>query len=384
MSDKPIKLENTDISNFNPSFLEKGQEVIFTLKDSNILDNTNNPNDISLKDNFQLNEIKYEKDTGIAIERLNENELLLPNKEKFEIELKDNGQIIDENVLLNKFNKIQNKYQNKNPTNKKKFQDEFYNEEELKLLNKKKNRKKNNTLVLFDIDINDDGENKNEIKEENDIDDNNDIPVKKEKKNLFSNEDKEKLDILFNKKDKNEFKNKKNLINIDENLTDEEKTNINNNNEINNNIKINSDNNNYKIIDDYEIFLNNLPAIKNAQNSPKSSTEIKEKQEQEPSEKLPPQKNTSENIISEKDEETTINNNDEEIPLITDEPIIGKGVCVALQIFKNKKMLKTEEEEFGRYHDKKYKNITNETEEKKNYLGKNIKYLFKIRIVIKL
>ena len=238
MSDKPIKLENTDISNFNPSFLEKGQEVIFTLKDSNILDNTNNPNDISLKDNFQLNEIKYEKDTGIAIERLNENELLLPNKEKFEIELKDNGQIIDENVLLNKFNKIQNKYQNKNPTNKKKFQDEFYNEEELKLLNKKKNRKKNNTLVLFDIDINDDGENKNEIKEENDIDDNNDIPVKKEKKNLFSNEDKEKLDILFNKKDKNESNIKKNVINIDENLTDEEKTNINNNNEINNNIKI--------------------------------------------------------------------------------------------------------------------------------------------------
>ena len=372
MSDKHIKLENTDISNFNPSFLEKGQEVIFTLKDSNILDNTNNPNDISLKDNFQLNEIKYEKDTGIAIERLNENELLLPNKEKFEIELKDNGQIIDENVLLNKFNKIQNKYQNKNPTNKKKFQDEFYGEEELKLLNKKKNRKKNNTLVLFDIDINDDGENKNEIKEENDIDDNNDIPVKKEKKNLFSNEDKEKLDILFNKKDKNEFKNKKNLINIDENLTDEEKTNINNNNEINNNIKINSDNNNYKIIDDYEIFLNNLPAIKNAQNSPKSSTEIKEKQEQEPSEKLPPQKNTSENIISEKDEETTINNNDEEIPLITDEPIIGKGVCVALQIFKNKKMLKTEEEEFGRYHDKKYKNITNETEEKKIVYDNNI------------
>ena len=51
------------------------------------------------------------------------------------------------------------------------------------------------------------------------------------------------------------------------------------------------------------------------------------------------------NIISEKDDETTINNNDDEIPLITDEPIIGKGVCVALQIFKNKKMLKNEEEE---------------------------------------
>ena len=380
MTEKHIKLENTDISNFNPSFLEKGQEVIFTLKDSNILDNSNNPNDISLKDNFQLNEIKYEKDTGIAIERLNENVLLLPNKEKFEIELKDNGQIIDENVLLNKFNKIQNKYQNKNPTNKKKFQDEFYNEEELKLLNKKKNRKKNNTLVLFDIDINEDNDennkDKNEIKEEeeddNDDNNDNDIPVKKEKKNLFSNEDKEKLDILFNKKDKNESNIKKNVINIDENLTDEEKANINNNNEINNNIKISTDNNNYKIIDDYEIFLNNLPAIKNAQNSPKSSTEIKEKREQEPSEKLPPQKNTSENIISEKDEETTINNNDEEIPLITDEPIIGKGVCVALQIFKNKKMLKTEEEEFGRYHDKKYKNITNETEEKKIVYDNNI------------
>ena len=380
MSDKPIKLENTDISNFNPSFLEKGQEVIFTLKDSNILDNSNNPNDISLKDNFQLNEIKYEKDTGIAIERLNENVLLLPNKEKFEIELKDNGQIIDENVLLNKFNKIQNKYQNKNPTNKKKFQDEFYNEEELKLLNKKKNRKKNNTLVLFDIDINEDNDennkDKNEIKEEeeddNDDNNDNDIPVKKEKKNLFSNEDKEKLDILFNKKNKNESNIKKNVINIDENLTDEEKTNINNNNEINNNIKISTDNNNYKIIDDYEIFLNNLPALKNAQNSTNSPIEPKENRTQEPSEKLPPQKNTSENIISEKDEETTINNNDEEIPLITDEPIIGKGVCVALQIFKNKKMLKTEEEEFGRYHDKKYKNITNETEEKKIVYDNNI------------
>ena len=102
MADKPLKLENTEISNFNPSFLEKGQEVIFTLKDSNILDNQNNPNDISLKDNFQLNEIKYEKNTGIEIERLNENDLLLPNKDKLEIELKDNGQIIDENILLNK------------------------------------------------------------------------------------------------------------------------------------------------------------------------------------------------------------------------------------------------------------------------------------------
>ena len=382
MSEKPIKLENTEISNFNPSFLEKGQEVIFTLKDSNILDNQNNPNDISIKDNFLLNEIRYEKNTGISIERLNENELLLPNKDKIEIELKDNGQIIDENILLNKFNKIQNKYQNKNPTNKKKFQDEFYNQEELKLLNKKKNRKKNNTLILFDIDINDEENNENNNKEkneekENDNDNNdiNNILIKKTKKNLFSNEDKEKLDNLFNKKEKNEIAIKKNVINIDENLTDEEKSinnninNINNINEINNNIKINQDkdNNNYKIIDDYEIFLNNLPAIKNTQIPNQIQVEQKISEKNQNQEKnTPPIQNTIENIISEKDDETTINNNDDEIPLITDEPIIGKGVCVALQIFKNKKMLKNEEEEFGRYHDKKYKNITNETEEKNN------------------
>ena len=376
MSDKPLKLENTEISDFNPSLLEKGQEVIFTLKDSNILDNPNNPNDIPLKDNFQLNEMRYEKNTGIVIERFNENELLLPNKDKLEIELKDNGQIIDENILLNKFNKIQNKYQNKTSTNKKKFQDEFYNEEELKLLNKKKNRKKNNTLILFDIDINDeenrDENNNKEKNEEKENDDVIEVQVKKTKKNLFSNEDKEKLDNLFNKKDKNENKNKKNIINIDENLTDEENANNNNINEKNNNIKINQDNNNYKIIDDYEIFLNNLPAIKNTQNSTKEPIQTEEKQQQKEEENISPLKNNIENIISEKDDETTINNNDEEIPLITDEPIVGKGVCVALQIFKNKKMLKKEEEEFGRYHDKKYKNITNETEEKKNVYDNNI------------
>lgn len=33
-----LKLESADISNFNPELLEKGQEIIFTLKDSNILD----------------------------------------------------------------------------------------------------------------------------------------------------------------------------------------------------------------------------------------------------------------------------------------------------------------------------------------------------------
>ena len=35
-------------------------------------------------------------------------------------------------------------------------------------------------------------------------------------------------------------------------------------------------------------------------------------------------------------------------------------------------MLKKEEEEFGRYHDKKYKNITNEIEEKKKVFDNNI------------
>ena len=135
--------------------------------------------------------------------------------------MKDDGQIIDENILLKKFNKIQNKYQNKISLSKKKFQSEFYNEEELKLLNKKKNRKKKNNLALFDIDINEEGEHvdnkdiKNEEKEKNE--DN-----KINKKALFTSEDKEKLKNLFDKKDKNEIINKKNIINIEENLTEEE------------------------------------------------------------------------------------------------------------------------------------------------------------------
>ena len=362
MSDKPLKLENIEMSDFNPSLLENGQEVIFTLKDSNILDNGNNPGISLLKDNFQINEIKYEKDTGIAIEKLNENELLLPNKEKLEIELKDDGQIIDENILLNKFNTIKNKYQNRNPSNRRKFQDEFYNEEELKLLNKKKNRKKKNTLALFDIDINEE-ENKVDIDKEKE----NNKEIKKDKKILFSLEDKEKLENLFDKKDKNEIINKKNVINIKEELTDEE----NNNKEINNNINKTNQDNNYKIIDDYEIFLNNLPALKNTENLNQNKI-LTNNKEEENKERIIPKKDITENIISEKDEETTINNNEEEIPLITDEPIIGKGVCVALRIFKNKKMLKKEEEEFGRYHDKKYKNITNEHEEKKNIYDNNL------------
>jgi len=365
MSGKPIKLENTEISDFNPSLLERGQEIIFTLKDSNILDNSNNQNITSIKDNFQLNEIKYEKDTGIEIERPNENEYIVPKNEKIELELKDDGQIIDENILLKKFNKIQNKYQNKISSNKKKFQSEFYNEEELKLLNKKKNRKKKNNSVLFDIEVNDEVEDNKEIKNEKKE------KIENNKKALFTSEDKEKLNNLFDKKDKNEIINKKNIINIEENKIEEE--NNNNKTNENENIKINKDKN-YKIIDDYEIFLNNLPIIKNPSES-KKTNEFKLKEESNKNENdniILPKKESIENTISEKDEETTINNKDEEIPLITDEPIIGKGVCVALQIFKNKKMLKKEEEEFGRYHDKKYKNITNENEDKKNVYDNNI------------
>ena len=243
MTEKPIKLENSEISDFNPSLLERGQEIIFTLKDSNILDNSCNQNITSIKDNFQLNEIKYEKDTGIEIERPNENEYIVQKNEKIELELKDDGQIIDENILLKKFNKIQNKYQNKISSNKKRFQSEFYNEEELKLLNKKKNRKKKNNSVLFDIEVNDEvnNENNKEIKNEENIENN-----KNNKKALFTSEDKEKLNNLFDKKDKNGIINKKNIINIEENKIEEE--NNNNKNNENENINLLFDENIYFVL----------------------------------------------------------------------------------------------------------------------------------------
>ena len=380
-----LKLESADISNFNPELLEKGQEIIFTLKDSNILDTVspNIPPSLSIKDNFQIDEINYDKNTGIVIERPNENEILNQKKEKLEIELKDDGQIIDENILLNKFNKIKNKIKKENLNeNKKKFQNEFYNEDELKLLNKKKNRKNKNNMIIFDIDINEEKNiEENNTNDEGEIN-NKDIndKIKDKKKKLFTQEDKEKLEKMFNKKDKDDFKAKKNIINInvEENNKLNEETNNNNNTNIDN-LNIKSNDKNYKIIDEYEIFLNNLPALNNYTseskkiNLPLNQTDI-------------PQNIMNNNnnegvkkaeILEEKEnEESTINakeeKEDDEIPLITDEPIIGKGVCVALQIFKNKKMLKNEEEEFGRYHDKKYKNITNENEEKKSKYDNNI------------
>ena len=378
-----LKLENADISNFNPELLEKGQEIIFTLKDSNILDTVspNIPPSLSIKDNFQIDEINYDKNTGIVIERPNENEILNQKKEKFEIELKDDGQIMDENILLNKFDKIKNKIKNENfNENKKKFQNEFYNEDELKLLNKKKNRKNKNNMIIFDIDINEENNieenNTNDDKEINNMDIND--KIKDKKKKLFTQEDKEKLENIFNKKDKNDFKTKKNIINInvEENNKLNEETNNNNNTNIDN-LNIKSNDKNYKIIDEYEIFLNNLPVLNNNTleskkiNSPldQSDPNLINNNDKEETQK--------EQILEGKEnEESTINakeeKEDDEIPLITDEPIIGKGVCVALQIFKNKKMLKNEEEEFGRYHDKKYKNITNENEEKESKYDNNI------------
>ena len=132
-----IKLENIDIPNFDPSSLNKGQEMIFTLKDSNVLDDYDDKN---IQTNLQKDEIKYDKNTGISIEKVNENEFLEVKNEKNDVEIKDDGQIIDESTLLNKLNKIKNKIEQKGESlsKKKKFQEEFYNEEELKLLNKKK------------------------------------------------------------------------------------------------------------------------------------------------------------------------------------------------------------------------------------------------------
>ena len=380
-----LKLENADISNFNPELLEKGQEIIFTLKDSNILDTVspNIPPSLSIKDNFQIDEINYDKNTGIVIERPNENEILNQKKEKLEIELKDDGQIIDENILLNKFNKIKNKIKKENfNENKKKFQNEFYNEDELKLLNKKKNRKNKNNMIIFDIDINEEKNiEENNTNDEGEIN-NKDIndKIKDKRKKLFTQEDKEKLENIFNKNDKNDFKPKKNIININVEENNELNEETNNENTTNiDNLNIKSNEKNYKIIDEYEIFLNNLPALNNNTseskkiNSPLNQSDIPQNIiNNNNNEEL-----QKEQILKEQEnEESTINAKEEkeedEIPLITDEPIIGKGVCVALQIFKNKKMLKNEEEEFGRYHDKKYKNITNENEEKKSKYDNNI------------
>ena len=175
--------------------------------------------------------------------------------------------------------------------------------------------------------------------------------------------------MFKNKKKRNENIVKKNVINIDENLLEEE--------ENNDNIRINTDKN-YKVLDDYAIFLENLPNPKNKEETNKKgineiNTDLNNKKNDNDNDH-DNKSNTEEINEKEKDkkEDETVDaaedeitfKQDDNIPLISDEPIIGKGVCVALQIFKNKKMLKNEEE-FGRYHDKKYENITNEVNEEK-------------------
>ena len=369
-----IKLENIDIPNFDPSSLNKGQEMIFTLKDSNVLDDYDDKN---IQTNLQIDEIKYDKNTGISIEKVNENEFLEVKNEKNDVEIKDDGQIIDESTLLNKLNKIKNKIEQKGESlsKKKKFQEEFYNEEELKLLNKKKKRKKN-AMALFDIDINDeeniDEKENNKIKKidngnEKDYNNNNinnNEINENTKKSIFTSEDKEMLENIFgNKKKINEKKVIKNIINIDENFLE------NNNNDNNDNIRMNKSKN-VKILDDYAIFLDNLPVFKKKDDiNQKYNFDSDKEKNKDMNNKNDIKENNNTEIINtdmnekmneekEEDEDEYTFKPDDDIPLISDEPIVGKGVCVALQIFKNKKMLR-KEEEFGRYHDKKYENITN-------------------------
>ena len=361
MSNSELQIENADLSNFDPSLLEKGQEITFTLKDKNILDNDEN----NSKENFQMEDINYSKDTGIVIDRYNENTLLEVNKDKKDLITKEDNQILDEDFLIKKFSKIKEKIENKgqNLSKKKKFQEEFYNEEELKLLNKKKNRKKRSAMALFDIDINEENskkESNEDSKEENNNKKNEYIKKDENKKTIFTEEDKQQLENLFGfTKKNNGAKPKKNIVNIDENLIEEKGDNDNNNNILNNTNK------NYKIIDDYALFLDNLPNPKNKEEPKEEINKIENENIQENNNKSNLEDNgkieEKEKIEEEGNDDEFTFNKDDDIPLIEDEPIVGKGVCVALQIFKNKKMLR--EEEFGRYHDKKYENITNKVNE---------------------
>ena len=78
--------------------------------------------------------------------------------------------------------------------------------------------------------------------------------LEKAKKSIFTLEDKEKLEILFNNKKKSNEKNvKKIIINIRENLFKEENNDNNNDNE-KDNIRIDKSKT-CKVIGDYAIFL---------------------------------------------------------------------------------------------------------------------------------
>ena len=51
------------IKNFDPSLISKGQEMTFTLKDTNAFDEGDN--NLNINENSQIDEVKYDKDTGI-------------------------------------------------------------------------------------------------------------------------------------------------------------------------------------------------------------------------------------------------------------------------------------------------------------------------------
>ena len=231
-------------------------------------------------------------------------------------------------------------------------------------------------MALFDIDINDeeniDEKENNKIKKidngnEKDYNNNNinnNEINENTKKSIFTSEDKEMLENIFgNKKKINEKKVIKNIINIDENFLE------NNNNDNNDNIRMNKSKN-VKILDDYAIFLDDLPVFKKKDDiNQKYNFDSDKEKNKDMNNKNDIKENNNIEIINtdmnekmneekEEDEDEYTFKPDDDIPLISDEPIVGKGVCISLQIFKNKKMLR-KEEEFGRYHDKKYENITN-------------------------
>ena len=385
-----IKL-NTNLNSINPDDLSKNQEIIFTLKDQNILDYTDNNEDKP----YQVDQVKFSDNNKITIERYDENELLKPKKENFDIELKDDGQIIDEDILLNKFDKLKSRAVQEKKSNivkERKFQNEYYSKDEMKLINKK--RKKKQTNVIFDLD-NEEEVNFNENKNENTNfeDEGVEIKLENEEKNfkennnksLMTSEDKQKLQNMF-KNNNIENNNKKTILFLDESYNNNDNDNIKDN--INEETEKNKK---YNVLDDYTSFLDNLPAIQNNKNninSQKINNDNNNKNEQIQEKK--DENKINEDIINSPNNENEeianiINNNlennknnenvekneddiDYKIPLIDDEPPIRKGVCIALTIFRNKHLLGNEIE-FGRFKDKNYNNINNsidENDEEKN------------------
>ena len=194
-----------------------------------------------------------------------------PKKENFDIELKDDGQIIDEDILLNKFDKLKSRAIQEKKSNivkERKFQNEYYSKDEMKLINKK--RKKKQTNVIFDLD-NEEEVNFNENKNENTNfeDEGVEIKLENEEKNfkennnksLMTSEDKQKLQNMF-KNNNIENNNKKTILFLDESYYNNDNDNIKDN--INEETEKNKK---YNVLDDYTSFLDNLPAIQNNKNN---------------------------------------------------------------------------------------------------------------------